>query len=166
MSNHCSNALIVTGRTAAVRQFVSAVRTTDAPFSLESIDPPPVEGADEENDRLSEWCVQHWGTRDFFEWTVEAAIAPGMARYQFETSWQPALEWVRRASLKFPTLCFSLHYVESGWSAVGSLVCVDGVDLVAFEMGDARLALAYNMAHFGWDQASAELVNAEYDDVE
>ena len=72
-----------------------------------------------------DWHVSHWGTK----WdtnVVEFNEYNGSLEYQFDTAWNPPLEWLKEVSKDFPTLEFILSYTEEGMGFKGTAYVQNG----------------------------------------
>lgn len=65
-----------------------------------------------------DWCVNNWGTK----WNANDAQCNDdgdCVWYRFETAWAPPIQWLEKASKKFPKLNFKLKYEEEGMGFMG-----------------------------------------------
>lgn len=77
-----------------------------------------------------EWSVAHWGTKwdlcddtdaEFTDRDTAASL-----RYAFDTAWSPPLPWLTKVAADWPSLRFSLEWVEPGVDCAGRTDFVDG----------------------------------------
>jgi len=142
MPNHTTNVLNVTGPTADVQRFVSLVSGGEENgFDFNTIVPMPEELKNTEKtfgskantdlitkfgfDNWYDWNVANWGTKwnayDVMDWMIEG-LCDGdttTATITFYTAWTPPQAFLDRASEQFPSLFFSLQYVDEGGGFLG-----------------------------------------------
>ena len=143
MPNWCENNLIVEGPPKAVRAFVECVKDGEnSELSFERLVPTPPASLDDEVARelgrtsagdpqqnnqpdWYHWRIKHWGTK----WdanavrVVEHQPDEGRIEYGFDTAWAPPESWLRTVAEMFPTLRFTLRYVEETMDFAGVIVC-------------------------------------------
>lgn len=69
----------------------------------------------DDNDNWYEWNCNNWGTKwDVVDPTVSVNLRCQTVIYQFETAWSPPVEWLEKATKKYPHLEFHMESEEGG----------------------------------------------------
>jgi len=114
MANWCDNLLYVTGSKKSLQKFLEACGEE---FNLNALVPVP---ADITNSRVSQWCVENWGTKcDVGDSVTYVSNTFEMIEIRFTTAWSPPLAWVGKVSRYFPDLQFCIKYFEPGFGLAG-----------------------------------------------
>jgi hypothetical protein len=115
MPNYSINTLSVTGDTKNLRRFKEQARNTESDLSLSSLFPMPKglmdTDAEDNTPNWYDWSVENWGTK----WDVAGkliSVFDDCLEYSFKSAWNPPIEWLEKVSKDYPTLRFSLRYVE------------------------------------------------------
>jgi len=80
------------------------------------------------SDNWYDWHVKNWGTK----WDVEARLETdkrNRLRYFFDSAWSPPLNWLIKVSKDFPTLKFTIKYIEEGMGFKGTFTVKNGETL-------------------------------------
>jgi hypothetical protein len=78
--------------------------------------------------RMSDWCVRHWGCDSaLFEVKISEDSAAAL-RLTANTRWSPPAAWVVAASAQYPLLTFKLLLGEQGMDFGGRLVAKGGAE--------------------------------------
>lgn len=157
MPNWCDNRMIVTGPEDRVDEFVQLAEgpmhqykeedtaSEEAKYellSLHQVVPLPDKALAGPYDPVG-YAAEHeaWGVK----WGVRGAereydAGEGWTEYRFATAWAPPLEFVRRASKRYPTLMFDLRYEEDGVDIFGRSLIQNGIVIrdVQWEPGDGE----------------------------
>lgn len=154
MSNWCENDLIIQGNQVDIDKFLSDFKMTrddiEVFFDFNLIDPYPLEFAEKDKvfkewyeaqgkefisaerpeDGYStggkDWLVKNWGTKSNGEDCTLEVSNDSEVILHFITAWSPPTPLVRKLSLKYPNLTFSLNYFEGGMQFSGSHVVAKG----------------------------------------
>ena len=121
MPNLCTNSLSLDGPPADVAAFVAAVDGHES-ITTALLPVPADQGAN-----WYEWSLAHYGTK-WGDYDTELVYHHGDtgALYRFTTAWTPLAEGVRRISVQFPTITFTLVYDEHGNELMGGYLIADG----------------------------------------
>ena len=116
MPNWCHNRLTVEGDGKITTIFKEKVGDEGVPLSLNSLYavPDKLKGLVAEVGEPSEyeWCVNHWGTKWDVAGSVLKVAAGGLLEYEFWSAWSPPVSWLQKVSQDYPTLTFTLSFVE------------------------------------------------------
>lgn len=150
MPNWCDNRLTVSGPADDVHAFRAGVLPSaegvpqilrshhPMPEELEQTTAPDYDASPEHlaylietygADHWYDWAnsAAGWGTKWSDSETVEVSYTPGQVVYTFDTPWAPPDAGLTHISRRFPTLTFTLEYVEIGMQFSGTTVFRDGV---------------------------------------
>ena len=181
MPNQCCNILSVKGSDTEILRFAQTVagkiNGTDVLLSFASILPPPYP----ENctpaltTRKSEWCTENWGTKSEPTSTSDLSMAeivngaPLITAWkcgvEFLTAWTPPTEFVWAVAKQFPSLVFTLRYLEISCAFGGTEIYVKTVLQEARDYCPNLNVEEYNSFasdHFGFDLSEQE---AKHDTV-
>jgi hypothetical protein len=87
-----------------------------------------------------DWCLINWGTKwNFSNTTPPIDKEPGKIIYKFETAWSPPYPLIRKMSVMFPELIFTLKYWESGMGFKG-----------VYKLQSNNTLIDKNSAYKGW----------------
>lgn len=132
MPNWCSNTLTVVSEASDILElerfyYLNSANdhNDDTQFlSLNSLVSKPNSVSDEE---VGLWRKQHWGvSRDVHGATVERGISDSRLIYNFDTASNPPVKWLVTIQKLFPSLSFSLSYMEAGYGLIGEAVTRNG----------------------------------------
>lgn len=133
MPNYCHNYLTVDGPAEDVHRFVEESKRvpehyrkhgyhvpTKPCFMFSGICPMPEEivvATQRGGESWYEWSKANWGTKwelreDTPEGVFETDVESARFGIVFNTAWTPPLAWMLFASIKFPTLEFTIAYEE------------------------------------------------------
>lgn len=77
-----------------------------------------------------EWNIAHWGTKwdldDGTDLEVTDSDETASLRYAFSTAWSPPLPWLTKVADDWPSLRFSLEWIEPGVDCAGRTDFVNG----------------------------------------
>ena len=154
MPNHCSNHLIVTGPSSDLATFCNYGLQKDADNLISSCPDLhylyPIPNNVEKDEDLSilsnteyKWRNDNWDTK----WNTYSNEGLAVLRSEtsnhligllceFETAWSPPIGGIRGGSTRFPTLTFTLEYVELGMAFKGVVVMKDGEDIFEYNEFD------------------------------
>ena len=128
MSNECSNQLVVVGSLKSLARFKQGA------CNFKSHDDREVDLCMDKLVPLSDFhggdrADRVWGC----EWISNASLkykdseaGYGCLDFGFTSSWEPPVEFVRRASIIFPSLEFHLTYMEEGVGFAGKVTYMAG----------------------------------------
>lgn len=145
MPNWCRNKLIVSGPDDRLDEFVKQAKGPEprfkgsdeepivSPLSFPQLVPLP--------DDVLAAAYEYWGVK-WGACEVDLKYEPGdsWAIYRFETAWSYPLEFLRRASMKFPDLVLELEYIEPNMDMFGRIDIQNGIVL----------------AHMDWEASERE----------
>jgi hypothetical protein len=122
MPNYCDNTLYVSGPADDVRAFAVDAAGDENILSFQQLCPEPDFGTLGGRDSWYDWRILHWGTK----WDaddVEGGVgSDSEIEYTFQTAWSPPIGAIQSATLRWPTLTFTLSYAESGADVAGQTV--------------------------------------------
>ena len=117
MPNYSYNSLSVSGEKENLVGFKEEAKGADNDLSLNSLFPMPKKlentVAPDDKPNWYDWRDKNWGTK----WDVDGRLisaADYWLEYSFKSAWNPPTEWLIRVSRDFPTLQFTMRYVEEG----------------------------------------------------
>ncbi len=147
MPNWCSNIMMVSGPRDEVLRFQQAAvgecNGQRLPLSFNALDPQaaleyferelpgyPVLGRQYIANREKygsptwyEWCIGRWGTGmdpdDDTDCGFSEGVKTAQLRYSFSTAWAAPLRWLALVAADWPSLGFSLEWVEPSMDAAG-----------------------------------------------
>ena len=160
MSNSCANRLVLTGPAADLDDFEARAGVAapvfhmpePAPLFFSAFAPEPLGVAfpPTATRTPSAWHLAHWGVRHELDECTVRTRTRNRLRYEFDTAWTPPRPWITILAREYPTLAFTLHYLEPGNGIIGTTFCADG-DTVETHMLDDEMAIAaHATTHFGW----------------
>ena len=133
MPNICNNELTITGPVAQVKRFKKKARwgegnealcnnSENNDFQCSKIVPIPNAETDLREFYGTKWnCI---GTLTSYEFNIGQNWAE--ITYNIESAWSPPLEWLRKASIRFPKLTFTMDYEEYGMCFCGTATAEKG----------------------------------------
>lgn len=129
MPNWCNNKLIIYGSETDLSEFKKRVRLNHSELSFHNLLPMPKEILKtdfpfEKNEMFIEkygadnwldWAIKNWSTKwDAYHADIKK-FSENELIYEFDTAWEPPINWLRFASEMFPGLEFHVTYVaENG----------------------------------------------------
>lgn len=151
MPNWCGNTLTVSGDPADLSIFLGALeRDADGHvLLLKSLHPCPeellavtvgfgphadadAEGAEARRAAYGhanwyDWALANWGTKWADTDTTGETPEPGLAILRFDTAWSPPIAGIAHVAEQFPSLDFTLSYIEEGMGFEGEAEWAGGV---------------------------------------
>jgi len=125
MPNWCFNYLNIKGKNVDIMEFIQDHNIDNLNyenyenFKFETIEPYP-------NDTWDyEWCYENWGTK----WnpiTTSIEISKHDIIINMDTAWSPPIKWLEKASIKYPSLEFSMDSIECSGDFRGNYIIQNG----------------------------------------
>lgn len=170
MPNYCDNELSITGTQQNVVDFLNDFTAVDEDnkqlyFSMANIVPEP-STPDDPSYGWYQWRLDNWGCK----WDINISQAVEDAYDQiinseandkvttdiyYTTAWGPNLEFLERASKKYPNLTFSIKFYEPGCCIAGHYSYSDGNEDIIFDHDGKD-----NLSYYIW------IVDNEFEDLE
>jgi hypothetical protein len=152
MPNWCQNDFTVYGNEEDIKKFIEDGKknpreNSDGDWSIGSYRPMPKELEETTSPSPSNAdLIAKYGASDWYSWNVknlgckwdcsgEIEIDGDYASVSFDSPWSPPLEWFKYIVKKYPTLQFSLAFMETGMWFAGKAQS-DGEGGVLLEEGE------------------------------
>lgn len=135
MPNWCNNELEIRGNINDLSRIMKKAKITKSALDFNKFIPYPKKFADLDkkarekplgtikngyNSGGYEWCIKNWGTKWNACGVVTAnSIINNILYYSFDTAWSPPFPVILEMSKKFPSLHFTLKYLEIGVGSKG-----------------------------------------------
>lgn len=142
MPNYCDNYLNVSGKQKEVAKFLNNFATLntnrDLVFSMNNIIPQPCSCDDKNFNWYNDWRLENWGCKwdidqnveveDVFDELIQNNDTDGYSEVYipYTTPWCSNLEFIEKASKKYPNLIFNIKYYEPGCELAGDYTYEDG----------------------------------------
>jgi hypothetical protein len=82
-----------------------------------------------------EWNNANWGTK----WDCSNAVFDGNNSWEFDTPWGPPIEAINHLARQFPTLTFTLRYMEEqGWGGVHEWSDGEGCETESWDIPESH----------------------------
>ena len=137
MANQCPNILKAIGPEAILAAFHERITRVDedgqsSPFK--NFVPVPPELESRKDFEWRKWTNENWGDKcdppSLGEYADQEALKLQngiyVQRYDFVTTWGPALKWLEQASVQSPWLRLELYYFEVGFGFAGISAYLNG----------------------------------------
>ncbi len=116
MPNYVYNVLTIVGDSDMIEQFYNDNKKENVALSFNNSVPEP-------NDcDWYEWRNTNWGCKwdaGDTEFSLVNEFEQNRGRYTFSTAWSPPMKWVKKVSIKYPTLTFYIKFEEEVYSFFG-----------------------------------------------
>lgn len=127
MPNWSENKLEITGNQKDLEIFKERTKgkqkDEDPNLSLNSLVPIP----EDEKKNWYDWSCQNWGVKwDIEKDSVRINHTKTSLKYDFLTTWNPPMVWIKRISRLFPNLEFNVSFLEFGFGVFGEARTING----------------------------------------
>ena len=129
MANYCSNMLNIKGDVVSIEEFYAEnliqKNNDEKTLIFSNVSPEPEY---ENKEDWYAWRNENWGTKWEPEtYNVGVAEDKSYMYIDFETAWSPPIQWLEKATIKYPNLTFTLDYREDGMGFKGKAKASKGV---------------------------------------
>ena len=124
MPNHITNKLIINGERAYIDQILGDLINNE--FTFGNTVPEPSD-LNVDYDWYN-WHIEHWGTKwDAYEANIISNDLD-TAELEFLTAWSPPDKWLDTTSHQFPTVEFTLYWVDEDFPSSGLIKAYNGLN--------------------------------------